>query len=495
MSPASPPTRLSAEEKHKLSLVRRAAFANPFGEERDRLDYEIAELGRKVSNEQLMATVKDAVTSLLGRLARAGRVTLASYAGEDRELVKTAAMFNLFHRYESSFDRFIQEQIAAAAGPLPCAFAVELLAELAAHGFADDEADRVLALFFQLRRAYFFIGRSFAGKSASINALRKHLWNNCFTFQIPWYERFLYRRMEDFSTLLLGETGTGKGTVAAAIGRSNYIPFDRPRRKFHESFTQAFLSINLAQYPGTLLESELFGHRKGAFTGAIDHHEGVFQRCSAHGAIFIDEVGDVSQDVQVKLLNVLQERSFTPVGAREALRFSGRVIAATNKDVAELRRNGELRDDFYYRLCSDVIVVPPLRQRLAEEPEELELLLTHVVREMLGEEALAAVPEIRKKIETQLPKGYEWSGNVRELEQCVRRILVTGTYGGDTARFQPRQAPTTAGAATRTGAAFESAQSILSAHCRKVYAELGTFEDTARALGLDRRTVKKYLET
>src|SRR5213078_1832008 len=133
---------------------------------------------------------------------------------------------------------------------------------------------------------------------------------------------------------------------------------------FAESFTRTFISLNLSQFPEALIESELFGHKKGAFTGAIEAHEGVFARCSPHGAIFLDELGEVSIPTQIKLLQVLQERTFSPVGSREKLRFCGRVIAATNSELDELRRQKVFRDDFYYRLCSDILTVPSLRQRI-----------------------------------------------------------------------------------------------------------------------------------
>src|SRR5204862_3927116 len=162
------------------------------------------------------------------------------------------------------------------------------------------------------------------------------------------------------------ETGTGKGSAAAAIGRSLFSPYAAGERRFLANFTDTFIAINLSQFPETLIESELFGHRKGSFTGAIDHHQGVFERCSAHGALFLDEIGEVGVPVQIKLLQVLQERTFTPLGGREKKRFSGRVIAATNRALTELRRAGRFRDDLYYRLCSDVIRVPTLRERLHE---------------------------------------------------------------------------------------------------------------------------------
>src|SRR5262249_13598430 len=152
--------------------------------------------------------------------------------------------------------------------------------------------------------------------------------------------------------------------------------------------------INLSQYPEALLESELFGHRKGAFTGAVESHEGLFARCSPHGAIFLDEIGEVPATVQIKLLQVLQERVFSPVGSHEKHRFRGRVVAASTRAIHDLRQRGAFRDDFFYRLCSDIITVPPLRQRLEEDPGELEELLKHTLSRMTGEESPPLVEKV-----------------------------------------------------------------------------------------------------
>ncbi|MBI4603507.1 MAG: sigma 54-interacting transcriptional regulator [Planctomycetes bacterium] len=238
-------------------------------------------------------------------------------------------------------------------------------------------------------------------------------------------------RMEEFSTLLLGETGTGKGTAAAAIGRSGFIPFDERKGRFAESFAGAFVAINLSQFPEGLIESELFGHRKGAFTGAVEDHEGVLTLSSPHGAIFLDEIGEVSAPVQIKLLQVLQDRVFSPVGSHETRRFQGRVVAATNATLEELRRRGTFRDDFFYRLCSDTITVPPLRQRLAEDPGELDELVAHVLRRVTGTESAEVAGRVREAMEGCLPARYPWPGNVRELEQCIRSVLLTGRYDPD----------------------------------------------------------------
>jgi transcriptional regulator with PAS, ATPase and Fis domain len=321
--------------------------------------------------------------------------------------------------------------------------------------------------------------------------LRRHLWNNVFTYDIRLYEQHLWNRMEDFSTMLLGDTGTGKGAAAAAIGRSGYIPFDDKKGVFAESFTKSFTALNLSQFSEALIESELFGHRKGAFTGAIESHEGVFARCSKYGAIFLDEIGDVGIPIQIKLLHVLQERTFSPVGSHEKLQFRGRIIAATNKPLDELRRSRRFRDDFFYRLCSDVITVPSLRQRIEETPAELDDLISLILKRLMGETPSGTIEMVRNAITSSLGRDYAWPGNVRELEQAIRRVLLTGNYQGDhktiaqdlCSRLQDGIA---------NGAL--DADVLLSGYCALLYKRLGVYEEVARITGLDRRTVKSYIQ-
>lgn len=320
--------------------------------------------------------------------------------------------------------------------------------------------------------------------------LRRALWDNVFTHDMRGYRAGLRNRMEDFSTLLLGETGTGKGQAAAAIGRSQFIPYFPQKRRFAANFTKAFISINLSQFPETLIESELFGHRKGAFTGAIEHYDGVFARCNVHGALFIDEIGDVSIPVQIKLLEVLQERSFTPLGSHEKKHFSGRVIAATNKPLDELRQEGRFRDDFFYRLCTDVISVPSLQQRIMESSGELEELVRLLVTRIVGAENDELTTFAIETITESLPRNYHWPGNVRELEQAVRRILLTGRYEGDLTHKPKNQAEQLA------ELMFDgqlSAQELLGRYCAMMYRRFGTYTEVADRTGLDRRTVRKYI--
>jgi len=251
------------------------------------------------------------------------------------------------------------------------------------------------------------------------------------------------------------------------------------------------MEINLSQFPESLIESELFGHKKGAFTGAIDNHEGIFTRCSPHGSIFLDEIGDVAMPVQIKLLKVLEERNFSAVGGHTKLHFHGRIIAATNKSLSNLRQQKVFREDFYYRLCSNVISVPTLRQQLREEPGTLRILLDHIIQRIIGEPAPELLQIVLKTLEGEAWLNYHWPGNVRELGQAVRCILLNRYYKGDI----------TASTDTNTGLfrviedESVTAQELLSAYCKILYQRHTTYEEVSKITKLDPRTVKKYIQT
>jgi len=483
--------RKLAEQEHKLfGLVSRAAFANPFSPERVRLDLAITGQPESTPMQKRLEGVAAAVAGAVEKLRDQQRADINLYLGEDRQLVRHTLLFAAYHRLRESFDRLIEEQVRTADEPCTVSFAADALQELQYYGFTHEEACRYFALFYQMRRAYHFIEQALVGTSPSMQQLRLDLWNNVFTYDIGLYEKYLWNRMEDFSTLLLGETGTGKGAAAAAIGRSIFIPYHEKRHCFSESFTSLFIPLNLSQFSEALIESELFGHRKGAFTGAVDDHKGILEQCGQHSSIFLDEIGEVSAAVQIKLLQVLQERQFSRVGCHKKLRFQGRVIAATNRSIDELRSAGTFRDDFFYRLCSDSIVVPPLRQRLQEDPAELDSLLAHVLRRMVGSPSEELVGIARTVIRERLGRAYHWPGNVRELEQCVRRILLKRDYAGDQRAIE---ADEPALLTRHIAAGTLDAQALLSRYCGFLYKKYGTFEEVARRTNLDRRTVKKYI--
>ncbi|MCZ6872877.1 MAG: sigma 54-interacting transcriptional regulator [bacterium] len=206
------------------------------------------------------------------------------------------------------------------------------------------------------------------------------------------------------TVLLRGESGTGKELVARAL------------HKLSDRSQQAFIQLNCAALPESLLESELFGHERGAFTGAVKMRRGRFEMADK-GTLFLDEIGDISPTTQVKLLRVLQERSFERVGGSRHITVDTRIIAATNVDLEAAVRTGRFREDLYYRLNVVPIVLPPLRQR----QEDIPLLVGYFLQRFNAEN--------HKNLKISSPAmdlivGYDWPGNVRELENCIERMVV-----------------------------------------------------------------------
>lgn len=482
---------LTPQDKEFFKLVSLAAFSNPLSDERIELDIKIAECPSDIPIHKRLERVTQKVKDRVGKLEEKGKADIRLFKGEERVIMQSAFMFEIYFLFSKPFDKLIENQLKEADRSCPVPFAKDAIGMFLKRGFTIHEACRYFAILYQIKRAYYFIDKGLIGQSPSMKRLRLHLWNNVFTYDIQLYERFMLNRMEDFSTLLLGDTGTGKGTAAIAIGRSGYIPYDRNKGLFRESFMSSFISVNLSLYSETLIESELFGHEKGAFTGAISRHKGVFSRCSPYGSILLDEIGDVSLPTQIKLLQLLQERTFSPVGSHEKLRFNGRVIAATNKPLDELREKGLFRSDFYYRLCSDCIVVPSLVERIRENPQELDMVLNSIIHRLIGEESSELVSLVRESIRSTLGDEYPWPGNVRELEQASRRILLTKEYRGD--RILVDNSAKERLIEGINGGDL-NAQELLSGYCALLYERYGTYEEVSRRMNIDRRTVKRYIE-
>jgi Nif-specific regulatory protein len=222
--------------------------------------------------------------------------------------------------------------------------------------------------------------------------------------------RLLYREMEQVSgtsatVLLLGESGVGKEKVAHAIHYSS------PRAG------KPFIKMNCAAIPETLIESELFGHEKGAFTNAITMRKGRFEMADC-GTIFLDEIGEMPLAVQTKFLRILQEREFERIGGTETIKVNIRIIAATNRNLPDLIREGKFREDLYYRLNVFPLVVPPLRERKTD----IILLADHFV-EKFSREHSKSIKNISSPA-INLLMAYAWPGNVRELENCIERAVI-----------------------------------------------------------------------
>ncbi|MEJ7619176.1 MAG: sigma-54 dependent transcriptional regulator, partial [Pyrinomonadaceae bacterium] len=226
----------------------------------------------------------------------------------------------------------------------------------------------------------------------------------------------------DSSVLILGESGTGKELVARAIHHHSHRT-DKP-----------FVAINCAALTDTLLESELFGHEKGAFTGAINQKRGHLEVADG-GTVFFDEIGELAAELQAKLLRVLQQREFTRVGGTRLIKINVRVIAATNRDLQKAMHESKFRQDLYFRLNVVSVCTPPLRERR----EDIQLLANYFVakhgqacnRRVLGL-SFAALRHL---------KSYDWPGNVRELENAIERCCARRCrthYGGGSARNHHR---------------------------------------------------------
>jgi hypothetical protein len=480
--------RLSESDRRFFGLVARAAYANPFGNERATLDGEIADT--HADDPKVMARLLARLTERLNALRTEGRADQTKYSEEDRERLRAAVLFQEFHRFLPDIDQHILGE-ERSQGPQRVPYAAPLFRELEPYGIRAAGAVRMLELFYQIRRAHCFIRERLVGLGTSMRRVREELWNAVFTRDIRRYERYLWNRMEDFSLLILGETGTGKGQAAMAVGASGFIAFDEKKGAFTRCFADSLVSLNLSAFPETLIESELFGHRKGAFTGAVDHHAGALARVPPHGTIFLDEIGEVKEALQIKLLRVLSERTYSEVGGHTEHRFGGRVMAATHRSIDALRSEGRLRHDFFYRLCASTVALPPLRVRLAEEPAELDVLVAHIVARVLGEPAAALAEEITQVIRRDLA-SHLFAGNVRELEQAVRRVLLTGSCAPTATLAETLASAHALTADVERGEI--SAEHLLMKYCAMLYSRSNSYVEVARITGLDRRTAKKYAE-
>ncbi|TAJ10334.1 MAG: sigma-54-dependent Fis family transcriptional regulator [Nitrospirae bacterium] len=287
------------------------------------------------------------------------------------------------------------------------------------------------------------------------------------------------------STVLLeGESGTGKELVARAI-HSNSARRDGP-----------FVPLNCAALPETLLESELFGHERGAFTGAVGAKPGLFETANG-GTLFLDEIGDISPALQVKLLRVLQEQEVRRVGGTAVVRLDCRLIAATNRDLAALVKEGRFREDLFYRLNVVRITLPPLRERR----EDIPMLAHHFLQQAADGPAhpiRGFLPETMACLQQ-----YAWPGNVRELENVIERVvslsrgpLVLPSDLPEAVRQASGDAvPGLAGRATGGSGALLTLEAMEKRYLQQVLQETGGNKvQAAKILGIDRRTLYRMAE-
>jgi transcriptional regulator with AAA-type ATPase domain len=499
-------------ERAFAEAVANLCYCNPFLRERIELertalgesfDEKSAVWSRQASFEQERANVtrlNERTEQLVAELRQ--QLDCSEKAVRDEfKLYTELVEYLLYERYRKSLAALAEESLRSPIKSRPVAFWRQFLADyrqlLSLPGRpspSSEDAAHLLACFFQIRRAFTHIYNSIVGGSLPAARLRAAVWQSLFTHDMRYCRRTLYSRMGDFTTLISGASGTGKELVARAIGLSRFIPFDPDKQRFADDLADSFHALNLSALSSTLIESELFGHRRGAFTGAVSDRAGWFEVCRPLGAVFLDEIGELDVSIQVKLLRVLQTRAFQRLGESTDRTFDGKLIVATNQDLLAKIADGSFREDFYYRICSDIITTPSLREQLDDSPEDLGNLVLHLTQRIAGENAQELAADIERWIIKNLGADYAWPGNVRELEQCVRNLIIRRDY-------QPRSPAKNALAADareRLAAEFLAgsltADELLSRYCTLIYSRTGSYEEAARRTHLDRRTVKSKID-
>jgi len=508
---------LSDRERDLGEALSALTTCNPFGEERIALErralgeaflasglvwHRRAEGSPHNPNEAPLAAEAERLAAVLrGRLV-ASRARSATRASQrELDIYRDLVLYVLYYRYQAEIYEALHGPASAPRRPLAFygRFVSDLDSFLALPGHTippPQPAPHLFAYFVQVRRAFHLVINAFVGRSAPAARLRAQVWESIFTRDTRRYRRALWSRMGDITTLVVGPSGTGKELVARAVALARYLPFDAERCTCEEITDTAFQPLNLAALSPTLIESELFGHRRGAFTGAVAERAGWLEVCPHLGTVFLDEIAETEPAIQVKLLRVLETRVFSRLGESRPRSFRGKLIAATNRDLAVEIREGRFREDLYYRLCADTVTTPTLFERLADTPEELPLLVGFLAQRLVGEdEGPAVAAEVVAWIQAHLGDDYPWPGNVRELMQCTSNVLVRGRYEpAGRAVAGGAGAGTAAGPRERLAAELAvgnlSAEEALNRYCSLVYADTGSYVEAAERLGLDRRTVR-----
>ena len=492
---------LNSDELHLAQAISQLTFCNPFLPQR--MEFERAVLGsdyvasdtswnfptsgqdERPNETRTRDKVASFVTTLRGRMA--GKL---GPGVQEWRLYQDAVVHYLYYSLEGDFYR------ALAQGKTGTEFAglyahylekFNDLMDVPSKGRACHfRAAHLFACCYQVTRAFQGIYRSIIGFSPCMIDLRAKVWESIFTHDMRLYQLELYDKMGDIATLIIGASGTGKERVAQAVAQAQYLPFNPTTKRFADVPENLFSTTVLSALSPHLIESELFGHVRGSFTGALADRKGRLESCPPHGSLFLDEIGDADPQIQVKLLRVLQYRSFERVGESVQRKFRGKIIAATNRDLAREMQNVKFREDFYFRLCSDVIVTPSLRQQIAEAPGDVDNLINFITQKFITSERDRANLNADVKQWINQHRDYAWPGNFRELEQCVKNILLRRSYHPPELLKRNAQSHQL----QRISDGLMTEQELLDYYTTLVYRRTGTYETAARCLGIDRRTVK-----
>jgi DNA-binding NtrC family response regulator len=503
---------LSPEESAFAEAVGALTYCNPFLPER--IEAERAAAGadfrphgnvwsvkagddREAPNIRVIFTRTEETTlAIRSRLREAG----AKPTVRELQLYRDLVVYLLYYRFVDDLLVLVDRGTDPATKTLDCPDLyrrferdARQLLDLPGVKVPDEDIAHYFACQYQARRAFNLTFHRIVGGSMATARLRAAVWQSVFTHDMRRYRRVLYNRMGDLPVLITGPSGTGKELVAKGIAMSRYIPFDPKTCCFASVPAHDFHGINLAAITPTLIESSLFGHRRGSFTGALEDRDGWLQACGQHGTVFLDEIGEITPEIQVKLLRVLETRSFQRIGDTEDLRFRGKLTAATNRDLGAEIEAGRFRSDLYYRLCGDMIRTPSLREQITENPADLRNLVLFVAARVVPErEAETLTADVMAWIDANLGADYPWPGNVRELEQCVRNILVRGTYQPLQIVGPPQPAMAEFLANVQRGTL--TLDELAGLYITLVYGQDPNYVHAADALGIDRRTVKARID-
>ena len=482
-----------------LELAEELAFANPFVIERTRMEEKvIGHFGQTKKRNPRFVEIDQRFDQVLYWFSRAEDTLLDGSS----EILKSAkwskrkgalAYFCLFHEILPELDSLSLDSEAKESRTRSVFRFLEKgiqkrkkLIEMDANSLWKSPA-HLFACFYQLRRAFLYVSGGIQGQSRPIQQLRARVWESVFTQDMLSYQQWMYEVVGKFPTIILGPSGSGKELVADAIARSRFIPYDEKKGEFNANPDRVFHPVHLSSLSETLLESELFGHKEGSFTGAIRDHKGVFQTAGKHGTVFLDEIGEVPEAVQVKLLRILQSGEFQPIGAENKSFFQGKVIAATHRNLNQQIYSGQMREDFFYRLCGDQVQTVSLREILDDSPEEINLLLSFICKKLFGEKGGAELEtRIFRILEDAIPDNYDWPGNFRELEQVVRNVVVTGQY------YPPKlikKGDEIGDYYRKTNITMDQ---WISLYAQKAYENTGSYREAGKRIGVDQRTLKKW---
>jgi len=481
-----------------LDEIHQLAFLNPFGRERDLCEQRIlSRLGWSDSSRRSNPIFTDSFNQVLHWVGVAEKTLLDGSAEGfgtplERERMTSLAYFSLFHELIDDLDHMIADDGESSSAPRLLGRIEEGIhrrKRIVGGGRSPlwGNPSHLFSCFYQLRRAFLCLFNDIVGESEPIRNLRMRVWESVFTQDMLSYQQWMHESVGRFPTLVLGPSGSGKEIVARAIGLSRFIPYDSVAGTFASRPKDSFRPVNLSALSETLIESELFGHRKGSFTGAIRDHAGIFETAGSHGTVFLDEIGEVPESIQVKLLRLLQSGEFQAIGGDRPSCYEGKIIAATHRDLGAEMRAGRIREDFFYRLCGDQVTTVALRDILASSPGEMEGSVHYICRKLFGDEGAGQLSSrVVDTLCSQVPAGYEWPGNFRELEQAVRNVVVRNEY-----RPVSRQ-----GSVVSIDRVYEESSVSLEEwnrmYARKAFLNEGSYRAAARRLGVDQRTLKKW---